>query len=309
MHQSEVLSEFQKYAFDEWNLQFPDGLEMDGSLHRCSLAGGKDRQKTGWYQFFMDGNPACVFGDWRSTNTCVWSARKASEMTKEERAEFARKMEEARRHREEEKMLLHHDAARVANAMLRKSEEADPFNDYLVKKNVGAYGVRSLGPNILMPLIDDDGTVWNVQEIKPSFKKFLEGGKIKGCFHRIDGSADAVFVVEGYATGATIHEATGSMVYVALNRVNLLSVCRIVNRLHNRAVKILASDDDRFTIKPVVNPGQVDAENVCAQTPFLNMKPEFNDSSKGTDWNDLANEIGKVEVARRINDFINNVRF
>lgn len=306
MNPAEALSAFKKYAFDEWNLQFPDGLKMDGLLHRCPLAGGKDRQKTGWYQFFMDGNPACVFGDWRSTSTCVWSAQKASEMTKEERAEFARKMEESKRKREEETMRLNFNAAKVANAMLNKSTEADPFNDYLVKKNVGAYGVRSLGDALLMPLIDDDGVVWNVQEIKPSFKKFLEGGKIKGCFHRIEGSTDLVFVVEGYATGATIHEATGAMVYVALNRVNLLSVCRIVNRLHNRATKILASDDDRFTLTPVVNPGQFDAENVCAQTPFLNMKPEFNESSKGTDWNDLASEIGKVEVARRINNFICN---
>ena len=49
-------------------------------------------------------------------------------------------------------------------------------------------------------------------------KKFLPGGKVDGCFHLLGKEPEKnLCVAEGYATAATIHEATGYAVAVAFN--------------------------------------------------------------------------------------------
>jgi uncharacterized protein (DUF433 family) len=47
-------------------------------------------------------------------------------------------------------------------------------------------------------LINEDGA-----------KGFLKGGRVRGCYFGMGVPASALFTVEGYATGATVHEATG----------------------------------------------------------------------------------------------------
>ena len=60
----------------------------------------------------------------------------------------------------------------------------------------------------------------------PATREFLFGGAIKGNFHILPGKTDVVAVAEGYATAASIHEATGWTVLCAFNCGNLLPVAR-----------------------------------------------------------------------------------
>ncbi len=64
-----------------------------------------------------------------------------------------------------------------------------------------------------------------------------------------------VFIGEGYATCARVHEATGDFVYVAFDSGNLKSVAINIRKKFPDARLILLADNDRFTTKPVNDPG------------------------------------------------------
>ena len=54
-------------------------------------------------------------------------------------------------------------------------------------------------------------------------KDFCSGGRVAGCFFTLADKADGPLVIcEGYATGASIHEATGHSVICCMNSGNLL---------------------------------------------------------------------------------------
>src|SRR5205807_2539827 len=70
------------------------------------------------------------------------------------------------------------------------STAADGSEPYLKNKRVGAYGLRkSASPYaeiVIMPLRDVDGRLWSYQEIWPNGeKRFMTGGRKRGCFHTI----------------------------------------------------------------------------------------------------------------------------
>jgi putative DNA primase/helicase len=99
---------------------------------------------------------------------------------------------------------------------------------YLARKGVQGYGVRyEANGAVLVPLRDAAGTLWNVQTILPakpangSDKLFMKGGRKSGLWHMLGTAADSavpamVLVAEGYATAASLHQATGYPVACAL---------------------------------------------------------------------------------------------
>ena len=54
-------------------------------------------------------------------------------------------------------------------------------------------------------------------------------------------------ICEGYATGASIHEATGHAVICAMNSGNLSEVAKAARELWPQREIIVAADDDQFT--------------------------------------------------------------
>lgn len=80
---------------------------------------------------------------------------------------------------------------------------------------------------IAVPLRDVDGRLWALQGIsEKGTKLFPKYGRMKGCFHML-GQPEAgqpVAFVEGYATGATVHELTGWATVVCFNAGNMTAV-------------------------------------------------------------------------------------
>jgi hypothetical protein len=86
------------------DLEPPDRIIPDGALHRFST-NGRRGDDAGWYVLHLDGVPAGAFGCWRLGIDEKWCARSERELCPAERAEFRRRMDEAReaRRRAEEK--------------------------------------------------------------------------------------------------------------------------------------------------------------------------------------------------------------
>lgn len=168
---------------------------------------------------------------------------------------------------------------------------------YLITKGVQAHGVKLEGEALLIPMRDTAGTLHSVQVIDPEGgKRFQSGGRVKGCYHAI-GKPDVVLIVcEGYATGASIHEATGHAVAVAFNAGNLLEVAQALHGKYPVLQLILAADDDWQTEG---NPGTTKASEAARAVGGLLAVPRFpNGRGDGdTDFNDLHRLAG-VEAVR-----------
>jgi putative DNA primase/helicase len=130
---------------------------------------------------------------------------------------------------------------------------------YLARKGVQGYGVRyEANGAVLVPLRDAAGTLWNLQTILPakpttgSDKLFMKGGRKSGLWHMLGATADSaapamVLIAEGYATAASLHQATGYPVAVAFDAGNLKAVAVNLCAAYPAAALVLCGDDDHDT--------------------------------------------------------------
>lgn len=181
---------------------------------------------------------------------------------------------------------------------------------YLDRKGVQPYGVRfdSYGW-LLVPLRDESGQLWNLQRIAPDKppngpdKLFMKNGRKSGLWHWCgDPVGGAVLLIaEGYATAATLHQATGRPVAVAFDAGNLAHVAKTLQKLYPAALLVLCGDDDVQTLaEKGFNPGRDKATAAALAVQGLAVFPEDLPAG-GSDFNDSYKAFG-LEAVRLIVD-------
>ena len=139
--------------------------------------------------------------------------------------------------------------------------------------------------------------MWNLQRIYPNGEKlFLNGGRVTGKFFTFGCPNGVQVICEGYATGASIHEATDLCVHVAFNCNNLKAVAEAIDALYPEADLIIAADDDH---KTEGNPGLTKANEAANAVNAKVVKPEWEEfrGDEDTDFNDLFTAYG-AELVR-----------
>ena len=197
---------------------------------------------------------------------------------------------------------LRQKAARRAAAIMRDCEPGQA--PYLVHKRLrwphGAINralIREGGENfpagsLVIPLINEAAELVNVQLIRDDgTKRYLHGGQKAGAFHRIEGG-ELVAICEGYATGLSIHQATGASLYCAMDCGNLAAVAQIASRQHPKARILLCGDNDEHTQG---NPGKTKAEQAAAAIGGLVALPPI-----AGDWNDYHQAHGLTATKEAI---------
>lgn len=169
-------------------------------------------------------------------------------------------------------------------AALWASVSDEGASPYLARKGVQGHGVRFTPEGfVLVPLRDGDGTLWNVQSIAPqrpaagTDKLFLKGGRKSGLWHwcGVPAGAGVLLIAEGYATAASLHEATGHPVAVGFDAGNLAHVAKALRQLYPAALLVLCGDDDRATEgKTGTNPGRVKATAAARAVQGLAVFPD-----------------------------------
>ena len=227
----------------------------------------------------------------------VTNNRNTRELTPAERLAFTRRMETLRRQHDAEQKQRQAEAATESALRWAAAGPADEQHQYLATKCVKAYGLKSEGAALLIPLRDTTGVLHSLQTIAPNgSKRFASGGRIKGCYHAIGRVSGKVLICEGYATGATIHEHTGHAVAVAFNSGNLLPVALALRGKFPCIDVVLCADDDHATAG---NPGLTAATEAARAVGGLLAVPDFSGLARGprdSDFNDLARLAGRVEV-------------
>ena len=231
------------------------GLDMhkgepigDGVLHRYRVAGDKSGSLNGWYVLHLDAMSFGAFGSWKTGQSCSWSARAPETMSPAERAAQAARMAETRRARDAEQEAVQAAAAVRAGRLWHKSRPATNQHSYLARKRVQAYGVRVLGPSLVIPLRDVAGHLHSLQFIGEDGRKtFLTGGRKRACYYAIGRPEGDLCICEGYATAASIYEATGYATASAFDAGNLEPVARALRDKFPRLRLILCADNDDKT--------------------------------------------------------------
>lgn len=158
---------------------------------------------------------------------------------------------------------------------------------YLDRKKVPALpGVKiDHHGNVLIPAFDRSGFQWNMQTIYPDGGKYFvadkedptgnkKGGRTGGCFFLIgtvELDNNVLCIAEGYATGASIHLATGLPVFLAFVANNLPKVGHEVREMYPHAQIVYCADDDSAKDST----GQDYANKAVAVTGGIVVLPQF----------------------------------
>ncbi len=283
----------------------PGSIISDGKLRRFDVPGDRPKSLNGWYVAYDGDIQAGRFGSWKTGENISWCSKSKSEFTAEEKTAYKAKMEAARRQRESELALIHEECRAASKILWEASRPADSNHPYLVRKQVISHGLRQSGDSLMVPVRSIDGTLHGIQFIKPEKadngkdKIFKTGTAKQGHFHIIGKPIDNTMIVcEGYATGASIHHATGHSVLVAFDAGNLKAVAGVVRTKYPTWTIIIAADNDQFTKD---NPGVTKGKDAALSVNGVCRVPMFNNlDNKPTDFNDLFTIDGADAVRRAI---------
>jgi len=175
-------------------------------------------------------------------------------------------------------------------------------HSYLYKKRLkSAYGTRAcpLG-TLYIPACDNEGVLWSLQSITPDHKKMnLDGGKLKGTYHLIgDVSLDSpIYICEGFATAATLHEATGFACAVSFSANFMISCAETIRLKYPESVIIFSGDADEAGKKSAKKASKMVKNSKFLWPFFKSPHPDY------TDWNDLFLLDGIEAVISQIDEF------
>lgn len=261
-----------------------------GKIMRFDSPEDKNGDKSGWaiyYEFPDQNNPgkifsAGVFGSWKDDAPKVnWSSKSQNSMTMTERFQYNEAIEKARKAHEIELLKQYEDAAKEANDIINKSDPAYADHPYLIRKKIKPHkGIRSKDGILIVPMSYNE-EVRTLEYINADGKKWrLKGGSAKGAYFRFDGDNKTVYITEGWSTGASVHEATGSTVYVSFNAGNLYEVTSYAKNKHEDSKIIIAADDD---VDKPSNTGRTKATQVAeglrVDVIFPKVPTDFNDQA------------------------------
>lgn len=331
---AETVAAFLDAMIDQ-GIDTRDEIVADGHLHRIHVEGDRKGSRNAWYCLHYDERPAGTFGcnKRHGDHKFKWQAdRNATPWTPEERKVWADRVAKERAEKQAVERERHEKAARIANSVWENAAEATDEHPYLQAKGVKAHGLkvgkwfkvntetgdaRLISDNaLLVPISDRKRKIHSLQAIFPGKmaalgdrnKDYLADGAKRGLFHTIGKpimhEGRRVFVLcEGYATGASIHECTGHLVLVCFDSSNLVAVAESLRcgltEVGKEAVIVLAADNDRWTTKPVENPGVHFAQRAAKAVKGLVVVPEFRAlDGEPTDFNDLHQSEGAEAVRK-----------
>lgn len=283
----------------------PVVIVADDDFHRFPTNGSRS-DDAGSYVLHADGIPIGYFKDWRTGISGYWRANTGRSLTWEEKLAHRSRVRDTQHARESEKVQGQAEAASKAEIIWNRAQPASVDHPYLARKGIEPHGTRvDADGMLLVPMFDSKGKLWNLERVAPekpgdgkSDKKGLPRGRRTGCFFPLGDTACAAVlcIAEGFATAASLHEATGYPVVAAFNAGNLPAVAKTLREKFPSLRIILCADDDYRTEG---NPGLTNATEAARSVGGLLAVPDFGPArpEKATDFNDL-HQLAGLEVVR-----------
>ena len=245
-----------------------DDLIVDSArVQRCATTDNQ-REKRGWYwlsSITIDGDSYIVgaygiySGNDNGKQKIELNKEKSTRLTPEQREAIKAQQRESQKKAEaERKRQADRAAARAKKAWSECSTDASN-NDYLQRKQIRAHGVR-ISPNgsLVIPICNEHDSIRGLQFVLPRGheriqktgrdKEFWPAGiSITGTWHLIGNQpkpSDIILIAEGYATGASLHQATGHSVAIVWSANNIITAGKEIRKKYRNARILICADDD-----------------------------------------------------------------
>lgn len=299
-------------------------IVADDKWHQAFAPGDNKRWPTGTYSLkVVDASFAIgvFFSRKDPDQKNRWHSKSKDNLTFEERQRIA---EQIKAH-EKAKAAAEEKYKRRLSVMLTRAVSGLPKateHPYLTKKGVKAHGLRLRvkGNELILPLYGANGKIWTLQRILADGSKYLwKGGKKRGGYFPLadrDEDKSTILICEGFATGASLREATALPVIVAIDSGNLKAVVEMLAKKYPDSRLVICADNDAFTLNAKKEPWNVGIGKAEEAAKLFNAEvvaPQFEDNSdyrefKYTDFNDLHKIAGVGEVSKQIKQFLANAR-
>jgi putative DNA primase/helicase len=226
------------------------GRLISGEIIRFRCEGDGRGRQNGWAILYLDERPAGAYGHYRlGISDRKWKLGEAyAPLSREEREALQREWEEAKAKRQAERDRSAEEAAIEALEIWGRASPASDAHPYAARKRLDPSPLRELDGKLLIPMVDAQGKLWNLQRIAgDGTKRFLKGGRTDGLFCLVGYAttdADTFCIGEGYATMAAVHRASGRPCIVCFSSKNMLTVARIWNSARPDLHYIVCADDD-----------------------------------------------------------------
>jgi len=288
-----------------------------GREFRFPGLGKSSKNRAGW-GFMFDDMRGGTFGDFSSGLESNWQAANAKPYTDAEREANQARFRAVQAERAEAEKVKHNNAAVMAAKIW---DAAAPITEasqhaYLMKKGIQPHGARLIqsqlarelcplgnlspkltGSLLVIPIFNAEMKLRSLQfvtEADGDNKRPLTGGEKKGCFYLLEsGEATKIILIvgEGFATCASVQEATGQTVAMAIDSSNLEPACKALRKANPDTSLVIGADDDW---RNKDNTGMLAARSAAMAVGGKVVAPQFpTDRPDGaTDFNDLHKLAG-----------------
>jgi putative DNA primase/helicase len=229
----------------------PETVVIDGPpVNRCYLVDDR-RNRDGAYHVYSNGVLAAWYQNHRGGEVKTWCSHTKNEIPLAKWNAIRARIAADQKKQAEELAKTRADAAIKAREIWNESAPCSS-HPYLTLKGVQSHGLRTTTRDydlicsdgehtmhvpagvLVVPICDSDGGLHSLEFIWGGEKKkrFFPGGQKRDHFYVLGDpvASEAICIAEGYATGATIFEATGHATVIAFDCGNLESVARIFRK-------------------------------------------------------------------------------
>lgn len=294
---SELREQMQRNGFPALD------LKTDGEIHRFKMPDEKNGKLSGWYVIKADGNSiGAAYGDHRKGEKHTWSNGSSTGYTSWSPPKA--QSEPPRQEPPPPDLQKIWDEAKAYFVPYSPPDE----HPYLKKKGVTSHGDLRVDDQsrLVIPVRNASNKLMGLQRIDESgSKRLVKGTEKKGHFYTLKGTTERVYIAEGYATAASIHEATGAQAYVAFDAGNLPPVAEAIRGLFPDKEIVIAADNDQWIKRTgqhvgfgKENAGYTKAHEAALAVNAKVIWPDFSadDPDRLTDFNDLhkTNDLDAV---------------
>ncbi len=283
--------------------------QMDGAIHRVATRDDKKGAKSGAYKAYLDGRPAGWYRDYRSaddspTNWVFSGGEQHDPLARLHLRAFAQQQRDDNARKLQQQ---YNKQARYARSYINQLPQATE-HEYLTRKGIlAAPGVRLNNKNeLVIPFSNSRGEIRSYQRIPVTGGKdarILKDSEKTGnwfTFGTPENGRPLLFA-EGYATAASLHEATGLPVLMTVDAGNMIDVAENARQIWTDSPFVFCADNDH---QRKINKGVSSAQKAAASTHGEVIIPAFTEAEKAqglTDFNDLDASRGRDAFQRAMN--------
>ncbi len=282
-------------------------VPADGRFHETDIEDDPSGKGDGRIKYFPDGTGGIAF-NWKGDKRHFF-ADDGRTLTDAELRERDRKRQEAIKQAEADEAARHAGAAKKALPIVEKGTPATAAHGYLQAKGIGPNGALLHSDGRLIIPMRIGKVLHSLQFISADgTKRFLPDGRVKGCYYLIGTGAEAkergtMLICEGFATGATLREATDLPVVVCFTAGNLLEVSTFIRAQLPDVRQVICGDVDKS------GTGQRAATEAAKAVAGIVALPAFTPAELAaekppSDWNDFSRLRGLDAVKAAITEFL-----